>query len=250
MKKECLPIEIRNILERKPKKEKGERKERERKVGAGDEEGAEFITEIRTRDDMTLDYSQSHIVIERLPILKQERLKGRYDPDYHVNVLDRMAEMQKDDKLQVSILLDLIAVKFSSSKGFLDLAAWNFTANKLSQLLDIISTDDFKKHVQSTLKSEKKEMNTQEKILLEGVKSIFPSLANFIESLESHQYRAFKSVQHTSLDYLHLIKNENLMLFINDKALNFVDSFSHPDLLSRIAMVKINYIYYKKDNIY
>lgn len=56
MKKECLPIEIRNILERKPKKEKGEKKERERKVGAG-EEGTEFITEIRTRDDMTLDYS-------------------------------------------------------------------------------------------------------------------------------------------------------------------------------------------------
>jgi len=91
VKKECLPIEIRNILERKPKKDKGEKKERERKVNENAEEGAEFITEIRTRDDMTLDYSQSHVVLERLPLLKQERLKGRYDPEYHVKVLDLMA---------------------------------------------------------------------------------------------------------------------------------------------------------------
>lgn len=40
------------------------------------------------------------------------------------------------------------------------------------------------------------------------------------------------------------------MLFITDKALSFVQSFSYPDLLSRIAMTKINYIYYKKDSLY
>mmetsp|Transcript_30851 Transcript_30851/g.22438 ORF Transcript_30851/g.22438 Transcript_30851/m.22438 type:complete len:220 (+) Transcript_30851:396-1055(+) len=43
VKKECLPAEIKNILERKPKKGKEEKK-RERKVGTGEDEGAEFIT--------------------------------------------------------------------------------------------------------------------------------------------------------------------------------------------------------------
>lgn len=81
---------------------------------------------------MTLDYSQAYVVLERLPILKQERLKGRYDPEYHVKVLDLMADMQKDTKLQVSILLDLIAVKFLTTKGFLELSAWTYTAKKLN----------------------------------------------------------------------------------------------------------------------
>lgn len=38
-----LPTEIKNILERKPKKGKEEKK-RERKVGTGEEEATEFIT--------------------------------------------------------------------------------------------------------------------------------------------------------------------------------------------------------------
>ena len=43
-------------MERKPKKGK-EDKKRERKVGAVEEEGTEFITQIKQRDDLTLDYS-------------------------------------------------------------------------------------------------------------------------------------------------------------------------------------------------
>lgn len=42
------------------------------------------------------------------------------------------------------------------------------------------------------------------------------------------------------------------MLFMTDKLLKFFESFAerHPEFISRIAMIKINYIYYKNDTLY
>jgi hypothetical protein len=99
VKKENLPEDFVELMEKlSSKKGKGEKKERvvslvtEKKDEGDDEEQNEYITEVKTRNDLLIDYSIILNVKERLEILTQERFKGKFSMDFHVLVLTRMAE--------------------------------------------------------------------------------------------------------------------------------------------------------------
>jgi len=49
-----------------------------------EEEAEEYITTVKTRNDLLIDYSTVANVKERLEILTQERFKGKYQMGFHV----------------------------------------------------------------------------------------------------------------------------------------------------------------------
>lgn len=85
VKKESQPEELKEIIEKLSKKTtKKEKKERERFVQnevddvSEQTEQAEFVTTVKTRNDLLIDYSIIANVKERLEMLKQERFKGKF----------------------------------------------------------------------------------------------------------------------------------------------------------------------------
>jgi hypothetical protein len=50
------------------------------------------VTTVRTRNDLQVDYTIIHNVRERLEILTQERFKGKFNMQFHVQVLTLMAD--------------------------------------------------------------------------------------------------------------------------------------------------------------
>jgi translation initiation factor 3 subunit C len=52
--------------------------------GAVDSNATEFVTTVRTRNDLLIDYTQIHNVKERLEILTQERSKGKFNIRFHI----------------------------------------------------------------------------------------------------------------------------------------------------------------------
>jgi len=54
------------------------------------------------------------------------------------------------------------------------------------------------------------------KNLFEIERQIFPSLSNFVEGLHEQLWRAYQSLQHTTIDYLQRIQDENLLLCIGE----------------------------------
>ena len=57
-----------------------------------DENADEFVTTVRTRNDLLIDYSIILNVKERLEILTQERFKGKFNMPFHIQVLTQMAD--------------------------------------------------------------------------------------------------------------------------------------------------------------
>lgn len=71
---------------KKGKAKTNQRVERKNREEESDEEedDNEFVTQVTTRNDLTLDYTQIVNVKERLEILTQERFKGKYSASFHV----------------------------------------------------------------------------------------------------------------------------------------------------------------------
>lgn len=90
VKKENMPtdlIELMDMLSKKKQKVKKERTEKQKDNTEGaavvsDEE--EYITEVKTRNDLFIDYTIVANVKERVEVLRQERFKGKYALMFHV----------------------------------------------------------------------------------------------------------------------------------------------------------------------
>lgn len=70
--------------ERKKKKDKDIPKAADAAKEDDEELSPEYITTVKTRNDLTIDYTLVQNVKERLEILKQERFKGKFDMGFHV----------------------------------------------------------------------------------------------------------------------------------------------------------------------
>ena len=98
VKKECYPDELAELIERlsnkKTNKTKDEKKRNNKVALESDEdEGDEYVTQVKTRNDLTLDYTNPQIVKDNLEVLTNEKFKGKYSPSFHVQVLTRMVDM-------------------------------------------------------------------------------------------------------------------------------------------------------------
>ena len=81
-------------------------------------------------------------------------------------------------------------------------------------------------------------------------RQVYPSLTNFLEGLNEQLWRSFQHFAHNSMDYIQRVNDENRLLFLCDKLDSFFESQEQPEYQARVAVVKLNYIYYKQDSIY
>ena len=95
-----------------------------------------------------------------------------------------------------------------------------------------------------------KKASSASRVNYEIERSVFPSLANFLERLDDQLFKSYQKVHHSSLQYLQRINDENVLLFLIDKVSTFLQEFELDMFRSRIAIIKLQYLYYKNDIIY
>ncbi len=81
-------------------------------------------------------------------------------------------------------------------------------------------------------------------------KSVMPSLANFMEKLDFELLKAFQNIQHTKIEYLQRIRDENKFLYLCDSVQNFLIEFNDNSKASRVAILKLDHLYYKNDSMH
>lgn len=153
VKKESLPDDFAELIEKLSKKKEKKKKDKDIPKAADaakedDEElSPEYITTVKTRNDLTIDYTLVQNVKERLEILKQERIKGKFDMGFHVQVLTRIADQMVENvndlfeiKLKVNVLILLAATFIQTAKtiGVLSRDDWLQTHKRVNQLLTLI----------------------------------------------------------------------------------------------------------------
>lgn len=86
--------------------------------------------------------------------------------------------------------------------------------------------------------------------MFEVERSVFPSLSNFVEHLDEHLWKSFQKLDHTDIEYIQRIQDENALLYIVDQVSEFFAQFSQDGYLARVGIIKLTYLYYKNDTIY
>jgi len=56
-------------------------------------------------------------------------------------------------------------------------------------------------------------------------------------------------LQHTSIDYLQRIADENLLLNISNQIYSYLGEWEQPEYQARIAIIMLNYLYYKNNKM-
>ena len=122
VKKAALPKDLVELMEKLANKKLKKKKETVKKETAEAVQGeaepsSDFVTQLRARNDIDVDYTNSFNVQERLDYIKKDRIKGKYHPEYHVKVLNLMIEKMPDKEdaditLKVEVLLLMIGTLF------------------------------------------------------------------------------------------------------------------------------------------
>ena len=109
----------------------------------GEKEAKETVLHLKT-DYQTVDFTKLDNVTKKVRELQEERMRGKFDPRYHVNVYAFILELIKDVRLRVEITLNLVNALFDSVKttttGYLSREAWLSTFDHLEKLLQLLDT--------------------------------------------------------------------------------------------------------------
>jgi hypothetical protein len=85
------------------------------------------VLQLKT-DYQQVDFSKLDNVTKKVRELQDERMRGKFDPRYHVNVYTFILDQVKDVRVKVEITLNLISAYFDSVKvtstGYLGREAW------------------------------------------------------------------------------------------------------------------------------
>jgi len=84
----------------------------------------------------------------------------------------------------------------------------------------------------------------------ETERAVFPSLSNFVERLDEQLYKSLQRLSHTSIEYLRRVQDENVLLSLCDKVVNFFNEFDQQEYSARLSIIKLTYLHYKNDSIY
>jgi hypothetical protein len=95
VKKENLPADLAELMEKltRPKKNKkvaDKENKNNQKVATDAKNDDDFLTQVPKQFYFEIDYSNLLNVKDRLDRLQQERIKGRYDAMFHVDVLSKI----------------------------------------------------------------------------------------------------------------------------------------------------------------
>ena len=149
VKKENLPADLAELMERltRPKKNKKAGADKENKqtkvAGAGEKNDDDFLTQVPKQFYFEVDYSNLANVRDRLDRLQQERMKGRYDALFHVDVLKKiqtdMPEVSElsEIQLRVKVFIQYVSTLLQTAKAVFVLprASWIETIDQTNQLL-------------------------------------------------------------------------------------------------------------------
>ena len=97
---------------------------------------------------------------------------------------------------------------------------------------------------------QKEKFDVEETNVFEVERSVFPSLSNFIEHLDEHLWKSFQKLDHTDIEYIQRIQDENALLYLADRVSEFFAQFNQEGYLARVGIIKLTYLYYKNDTIY
>ena len=172
------------------------------------------MTVVNTQQWLQDDYGMIVNVKDNLEALKQQRLKGKFDSKYHAQVLQKMidempAKSQDEVKLKISVIIYLVSTLFQTTKSgtVLPREEWIQTSQLISVLLTLVDTPEFKaalkKANEVTVQNEDDEEETVEtgklgkkasstsRVNYEIERSVFPSLANFLEKLDENLFKSY-----------------------------------------------------------
>lgn len=99
-------------------------------------------------------------------------------------------------------------------------------------------------------KPAKEKVDIDDTNLFEVERSVFPSLSNFVEHLDEHLWKSFQKLDHTDIQYIQRIQDENALLYIADRVSEFFTQFNQDGYLARVGIIKLTYLYYKNDTLY
>ena len=68
--------------------------------------------------------------------------------------------------------------------------------------------------------------------------------------MDENLLRAQQKLLPSSVEYLQRINDENKLLFLIDETMGLLDQFDLVVTRARISLIKLNYLYYKNDNMY
>lgn len=83
-----------------------------------------------------------------------------------------------------------------------------------------------------------------------GYLQIIPAIVNFIEKLDGQLHKAFQSTPASSMQYLHRLRDECVLLKQLDEAIEFLSKLGEAEKVARVSLMKLEHIYYKNDSIY
>ena len=231
VKKDRLPASIQAQLAQRDKnkkdnkeaaakleKEPSERKPDGTAAGAAAGEKKEIQETILyvKNDYLQLDFTKSDNVAKKLKEVQDDRMRGKYDPKFHIQMLTYILNQVKDSTLRIEVILNLLNSLFDSAKvsllGFMNRDTWLSTHNYLNLLMNLLETDSFRDSLRNFQRKEKTaaaledadvETETNElSTTIEIEKAILPALANFIEKLDYELLKAFQNTPHNKIEYL------------------------------------------------
>lgn len=145
----------------------------------------------------------------------------------------------------------------AKSQVILPRESWIETLDQTNEFLAIVQKATFIKSLKAAhTPIDQRPTETEEDFSMESrnqydiERQVFPTLANFLEGLNEQLWRSFQHYPHNSMEYIQRVNDENKILFLCDALHAFYESMDQPEYQARVAIVKLNYIYYKTDSIY
>jgi len=71
-----------------------------------------------------------------------------------------------------------------------------------------------------------------------------------MEKLDHELLKAFQNTPHPKIDYLFRLRDDNKFLFLCDEVINFMKENNDYSKAARIAVLKLDHLYYKNDTLY
>ena len=99
-------------------------------------------------DYSQIDFTKTDNVVRKIKELQDERMRGKFDAKYHLQVLTFMQQHVKDSKQKVEITLNLLNSLFDSAKtsviGYMGREIWLITYDHIASLLELLNTPQMK----------------------------------------------------------------------------------------------------------
>lgn len=136
--------------------------------------------------------------------------------------------------------------------GFLTRESWVGAVKYVKELLTLMNEPSIKAIIAAQQQGKVQYAEDGSSNIIDIEKSIIPSFISFLQKLDSELLKAFQNIGHTKFEYLQRIRDESKLLFLCDDVQSFVNQYypGENSNISRIALLKLDHLYYKNDTLY